>query len=354
MLKSREEVLRMRLGAVKEMATKVGDVYKVKILGAEVPKSLINAFVSKAKKERDLDPRENWSDSDLAELFVKYVLDTYLNIDSIPVESIMGEKIENVQGNAQQTPPVQMPGAQTPAQVVAEPVPTPSTANVQNEPALNTAEETKVASIPASLQIETVVFTLANLDVDDVAVQEKIMRAIPVERGTYKYSADGYNENVRGNKTLVESLFKDKKENFDAVYKLLVENNYLDAPVETKVADPVLGPNGDPIPAQPVEELFGFGKKVVNLDSASPSKDAQEFVSTRKNLLPGYYAQFMQKMGMDQPTADKAIMAVYDFAKGIPLLNKYELSYDAATKSLTINPNKAGASLFSSGTNAAG
>jgi hypothetical protein len=87
------------------------------------------------------------------------------------------------------------------------------------------AEETKVASIPASLQIEKVLFTLANLDAEDVKVQEMIMRAIPVERGTYKHVADGYNENVRGNK----NLFKDKKESLNSVYKLLVENNYMES-----------------------------------------------------------------------------------------------------------------------------
>ena len=237
-LQSRDEVLRMRLGAIRESVTKVGDVYKVKILGAEVPKSLINAFVSKAKKERDMDPRDNWSDSDLAELFVKYVLDTYLNIDSIPVEAIMGEKVENTPG-AQNAPAAQV---QTPAQqVVNEPVPTPTPA-----PAAMSAEETKVAAIPASLQIEKVLFTLTNLDADDVTVQEKIMGAIPIERGTYKYVADGYNENVRGNKILLETLFKDKKENFDSVYKLLVENNYLEEETPPTAEEPKEEPKIDP------------------------------------------------------------------------------------------------------------
>ena len=129
MLQSRDEVLRMRLGAIRESVTKVGDVYKVKILGAEVPKSLINAFVSKAKKERDMDPRDNWSDSDLAELFIKYILDTYLNVDSIPVSAIMGEKVEGAQG-AQPTGVQAQSPVQTGVQQMTgnEPVPTPTPA----------------------------------------------------------------------------------------------------------------------------------------------------------------------------------------------------------------------------------
>ena len=86
---SKENLLKIRLGSINEAVFKQGDLYKVKTT-LDVPKSLINAFVSKAKKEHNVDPRETWSDMDLAEMFVNYITATYLNIDSIPVDAIMG------------------------------------------------------------------------------------------------------------------------------------------------------------------------------------------------------------------------------------------------------------------------
>ena len=88
-LKSKEQIIEERLGSVHESVMKIGDTFKVKTF-VEIPKSLINQFVSKAKKEHNLDTRENWSDTDLAEMFVDYVIANYLNIESLPVNSILG------------------------------------------------------------------------------------------------------------------------------------------------------------------------------------------------------------------------------------------------------------------------
>jgi hypothetical protein len=89
-LKSKDQVLAEKIGSVHESVTKMGDVWQVKAL-IDIPKSLINAFVSKAKKDHNVDPRENWSDTDLAELFVKYISANFVNIDSLPVTAILGE-----------------------------------------------------------------------------------------------------------------------------------------------------------------------------------------------------------------------------------------------------------------------
>lgn len=126
-LKSRAQVLQERLGSVNESVFKIGDVYKVKTL-VEVPKSIINAFVSKAKKEQDVDPREMWSDTDLAEIFVNYVTSTFLNIDSIPVDAIMGEKSPEVQAQGQPAPPI------------TEPVQTPPVQDTQTPPIQGTVQ----------------------------------------------------------------------------------------------------------------------------------------------------------------------------------------------------------------------
>lgn len=91
-LKTREQLLAEKLGSLHESVFKHGDVYKVKTI-IEVPKSVINQFVSKAKKENDIDPRENWSDVDLAEMIVNYVAANFITVESLPVGEILGEKV---------------------------------------------------------------------------------------------------------------------------------------------------------------------------------------------------------------------------------------------------------------------
>ncbi len=98
-IKTKEEILKIKLGSVYESVFKQGDVYKVKAI-FDIPKSLINGFVSKSKKEKNVDPRENWSDTDIAEMLVKFITDTYLNIDSIPVSAVLGDS-EQTKGEVQ-------------------------------------------------------------------------------------------------------------------------------------------------------------------------------------------------------------------------------------------------------------
>lgn len=93
-LKKKEQVISDRLNSIHESVFKMGDLYKVRT-NIDVPKSLINAFVSKAKKEHGMDPRENWSDTELAEMFISYITANFINIESLPVDAILGEKTEN-------------------------------------------------------------------------------------------------------------------------------------------------------------------------------------------------------------------------------------------------------------------
>lgn len=93
-LKTREQLIEQKLGSLHESVFKHGDVYKVKTV-IEVPKSVINQFVSKAKKENDIDPRENWSDVDLAEMIVNYVAANFITVESLPVTEILGEKVSD-------------------------------------------------------------------------------------------------------------------------------------------------------------------------------------------------------------------------------------------------------------------
>lgn len=135
-LKSKEQVIAERLGSVNEGATKYGDVWKVKTQ-IEIPKSLINAFISKAKKENNIDPREQWGDADLAEMFVTYIAANFINIESLPVQAILGDQMKSA-GEVQTT--VQPGDVAQPAQPTegSQPVQTqpvqPVQAQVQTQP----------------------------------------------------------------------------------------------------------------------------------------------------------------------------------------------------------------------------
>lgn len=129
-LKNKEQVIAEKLGSVNESVFKMGDIYKVKAT-IDVPRSLINAFVSKAKKDHDIDPRENWSDVDLAEMFVNYISATFVNIESLPVNAILGEKAKT---------PGEVQTEVNPAEAIT-PVPAVEETPVQPEPVQTATDE---------------------------------------------------------------------------------------------------------------------------------------------------------------------------------------------------------------------
>lgn len=222
-LKSREQVILERTGAVCESVFKIGDVYKVKPI-VDVPKSLINAFISKAKKEQDVDPREMWSDTDIAELIVSYVTKTFLNIDSIPVSAIMGEK--STGDSAVASTEVQ-PVAQTPVQPAATP---------QEQPIVQptTQEETKIAAIPTELQLEAKKKLNENFASDEAIDSiARTVKTILAQRGlelTQHNIHKILNETEDGN-----SIAND--ENLDSGDFVKIENTLLKSD-ETKIAEP--------------------------------------------------------------------------------------------------------------------
>lgn len=90
-----------------------------------------------------------------------------------------------------------------------------------------------------------------------------------------------------------------------------------------------------------IEEGLFDGVKTYNLSDLKASKEAQDFVTKRKDLKPTY-VKALTKFGMDETNIDNAIMALYDFAKGVPILKKYELTYDEKNNTLKVNPNGKG------------
>ena len=91
-----------------------------------------------------------------------------------------------------------------------------------------------------------------------------------------------------------------------------------------------------------VNELFGFGKKTYNLAALKPSKDAVDFYNTRKDLVKKYNEFFVGKEGMTEEQSKNAIMAIYDFGGGMPLLKKYTIEFNKDTNSLVVDPNGKG------------
>lgn len=92
-----------------------------------------------------------------------------------------------------------------------------------------------------------------------------------------------------------------------------------------------------------VNEFFSFGKKKIKLDDLEPSEDAADY--TNRHPAAKKLMAALSKFNIIGDLAKKAIQAIYDFADGPPMLNKYNLDYDEKTHELTIDPN--GKGLFS-------
>lgn len=94
------------------------------------------------------------------------------------------------------------------------------------------------------------------------------------------------------------------------------------------------------------EGFFSFGKKEYILDDKfAGTKNSEKFTKApayAKNV--AFLVKNMMKfLGMDEAEAKKGVEAVATFTDGAsPLLNKYNIDFDKATKTLTINPNGKG------------
>lgn len=87
-IKTKEEVLLERKNSIYESVHKMGDEYRIN--GIMIPKNVVNQFISKAKKDYNIDAKENFSEIDLAQMLVDFVIKNYLNADSLPVKTILG------------------------------------------------------------------------------------------------------------------------------------------------------------------------------------------------------------------------------------------------------------------------
>ena len=102
---------------VKESVMQVQDTYRVKVF-VDVPQSLINGYVKKVKDTMgDKNARQFFSDVDMAEELVKYVITNNVLLDKIPANALFGGEA----AQAQAQPVQQVAQAQPQAQPEGQP-----------------------------------------------------------------------------------------------------------------------------------------------------------------------------------------------------------------------------------------
>ena len=90
------------------------------------------------------------------------------------------------------------------------------------------------------------------------------------------------------------------------------------------------------------EEIFGFGKKTYKLAEFKADEKAEDFFNKRKDLVKRYKDGFT-KVGVPVELLDAAVKSLISFADGgIPLMDKYDYTFDKDKKELVINPNGKG------------
>lgn len=84
---------------VNENAFLVGSDFKVKVV-VDVPQSMVKEYIDKVKEETDKDPLDNFSEAEIAEQIITFLIKKNLLIDNLTPEFTVGS--ENV-GNTQKT-----------------------------------------------------------------------------------------------------------------------------------------------------------------------------------------------------------------------------------------------------------
>lgn len=113
---------------VKESVLQVDDTYKVRVI-VDVKKSFVNSYIKKVGDNTQKNLRDFYSDMDIVEELVKHVVETNMNVDTIPATILVGGSQAQPQAQMQGQPQAQMQ-AQPQAQMQAQPQ-----AQVQTEPA---------------------------------------------------------------------------------------------------------------------------------------------------------------------------------------------------------------------------
>jgi len=78
----------------------VDDLYRVR-KRIDVPMSLVNAFKKKVKDESGKNISQFYSDVELAEEIAEYIIKSYISIENLPVNLILGDQYSKAQGGVQ-------------------------------------------------------------------------------------------------------------------------------------------------------------------------------------------------------------------------------------------------------------
>jgi len=108
---------------VKESVLQVDDVYKVRVI-VDVKKSMVNSYIKKVSDNTQKNLRDFYSDMDIVEELVKHVVETGMNVDTIPASILVGGAQGQAQGQSQGE-----------AQMQTQAQPQGQAAQVQTEPA---------------------------------------------------------------------------------------------------------------------------------------------------------------------------------------------------------------------------
>ena len=84
---------------VNENAFLVGSDFKVKVV-VDVPQSMVKEYIDKVKEETDKDPLDNFSEAEIAEQIITFIIKKNLMIDNLTPEFTVGsENVGNTQKN---------------------------------------------------------------------------------------------------------------------------------------------------------------------------------------------------------------------------------------------------------------
>jgi hypothetical protein len=100
---------------VKESVLQVDDAYKVRVI-VDVKKSMVNSYIKKVSDNTQKNLRDFYSDMDIVEELVKHVVESGMNVDTIPATLLVGGSQTQAQPAQSQQAQVQTQPAQEPAQ----------------------------------------------------------------------------------------------------------------------------------------------------------------------------------------------------------------------------------------------
>ena len=137
---------------VKESVLQVDDNYKVRVI-VDVKKSLVNSYIKKVSDNTQKNLRDFYSDMDIVEELVKHVVETGMNVDTIPATILVGGAHGQAQTQGQAQMQVQ-PQAQPQAQVQTEPTQDFEEVQPQEEPQAQVQTQGQPAQVQSQMPEE--------------------------------------------------------------------------------------------------------------------------------------------------------------------------------------------------------